>query len=205
MNLIRVKSLICCVTMMCFGAVLLYAQNKPEVSQSEYQVYDAVLQLMQFPIPKPYIVIADTTLNSGCGSGSGNPVLMNGCGMFKLPPVDQTHTLLIKSCPQMEPSAWDDLVLQSKSSYFVQDSFKSSWMHKVADLAAMDSTTAKRKDGIVLFSSVGFSTDHKQALVYVLFLSYMKQVPTSENYFLFQLTQANKWKPIGRLRAMESE
>ena len=48
----------------------------------DYQVYDAVLDLMQFPVQNPHIVIADTTLNSGCGDKSNNPVRMNDCGIW---------------------------------------------------------------------------------------------------------------------------
>lgn len=56
-----------------------------------------------------------------------------------------------------------------------------------------------------LFSRVGLNKEGTQALVYVLFFSYMTCVPTSGNFFLFQLNSPGEWDPIGRLTSMETQ
>ena len=73
----------------------------------------------------------------------------------------------------------------------------------VVDLKGQSSDAWKSPDGAIFFSRVGFSTDHKQALVYVLFFSYMENVPTSGNFFLFQSNDAKHWEAIGRTTYME--
>jgi hypothetical protein len=205
MNSRIVRSCLCVLLLACVLPTV-RAQDKVAPISLDLQVYNAVMVLMKFPIQSPHIVIADTTLNSGCGEESGNPVLMNGCGLFGPPSTaGEVGDLVEKSMPQMAQITWRNFVRQSASSVKLQDSFQSPWPHEVSNLNVPGSGSWKSPDGVILFSKVGFSADRKQALVYVLFLSYMKNVPTSGNFFLFQSTMAGQWEPIGRVAYMETQ
>jgi hypothetical protein len=199
-----VRSCLCVLLACALPAVR--GQDKVSQISLDLQVYNAVLALMKFPIQSPHILIANTTLNSGCGEESGNPVLMNGCGLFGPPSTaGEVGGLVEKSMPQMAQITWRNFVQQSASSVKLQDSFQSPWPHEVSNLNVPGTGSWKSPDGAIFFSKVAFSDDREQALVYVLFFSYMKNVPTSGNFFLFQSTKAGRWEPIGRVPYMETQ
>lgn len=181
------------------------AQDKVAPVSPDFQIYNGVLALMQFPKQDPRIIIADTTLNSGCGEGSGNPVLLNGCGIIAASAVAEVGTLVTKSLPQLSPTTWQDLFAQSTSSTKLHDAFQSPWPHAVVDISAPRSDPWKSPDGAILFSRIGWNKEHTQALVYVLFFSYIKGLPTSGNFFLFPVNSGSQWEPTGRVTYMETQ
>jgi hypothetical protein len=187
-------------------AVLAPAQTpkKAVPSSVQYQVYNAVLALMQFPKENALLKIADTTLNTGCGDASGNPVLMNGCGMFGPPTTaEATYAPARHALPSMERSTWEALLSESKSSTVLHDSFQSAWSHEVFNITK--AAEGRKADGIIFLSPVGLSSNGKEALVYVLFFSYMEHVSTSANLFLLRTNQAGDWVPAGRFTVMETQ
>lgn len=170
----------------------------------QYQVYNAVLALMHPPKEHAFIKVANTTLNTGCGDESENPVLVNGCGMFGPPSTaDATYAPASQAFSDMERSTWEALLSGSKSSTILHDSFQSAWSHEVFDITK--AADGRKADGIIFLSSVGLSLNGKEALVYVLFLSYMENVPTSANLFLLRVNETGDWAPAGRFTVMESQ
>ena len=202
--LIQIVKFCLCTLILSGGSFVTDAQNNVASNSSDFQVYDAVLSLMQFPKQQPRILIVNTTLNSGCGEGSGNPVLMNGCGIFiQDSKPEEFRETLKQSMPKIDNATWTDFLHQTTSSIKLQDSFHSLWPHAVVDMKGANRDAWKSPDGAIFFSRVGFSTDKKQSLVYVLFFSYMENVPTSGNFFLFQSNDAKHWEAIGRTTYME--
>jgi hypothetical protein len=192
--------------MLSAGRLALGAQESAEVTATEGQVYEAVFDLMQFPKENPHVLIANTTLNSGCGERSGNPVLMNGCGMWGPPSsIQEVGKLLHHSWPQIAQATWHDLVRKSATSARLQDTLKVPWPHKVVDLASKIPPTEEWKfpDGVIFLSRVGLNVKRSEAIVYVLFFSYMEEVSTSGNFFLFRLNQNKHWEPAGRVTYMK--
>ena len=181
------------------------SRAQTEAASIDYRVYDAVLDTMQFPIKDPHIVISDTTLNIGCGDKSNNPVRLNDCGIWSPESAkNQVETVLQQSFPEMESATWNNLVSRNAMSIKLQDSFQSSWPHQVRDIATKSQEKVwSHPDGIVLLSQVGFNGKKNEALVYVLFLSYIKQVHTSGNFFLVRMAAANQWKIVERATYME--
>ncbi len=168
------------------------------------RVYDVVLNLMQFPKDQAYIKIANGTLNTGCGEASGNPVLMNNCGMFGAPATaEATYPVARQAFPNMQQSTWIDLLNKSKASRLLQDSFHTSWTHEVSDIGK--AAGGRKADGVIFLSAVGLSARRDEALVYVLFFSYMEHVPTSANLFLCRVNGSGEWRPTARLAVVETQ
>lgn len=200
----RALAVTCCILIVagaCSPALsTIHAEDQPAVPDTAYRVYNAMLDLMQFPKKDLHMLIADTTLNFRCGEDSGTPVLMNGCSGMRLPPSEpgDIMQLLQKSWPDMETATWENFLEQNADSAKLHDAFSTSWKHKVADLK--DSRTGEwaSPDLVVFFSSVGFNMKRTEAVVYCLTFSYMDNVPTEGDYFLFRADNG-EWKPKGRV------
>ena len=182
------------------------AQNNTAQSTEETQIYNAVFALMKVPKAEPKVLISSVTLNSGCGETSGNPVLLNNCGIFAPPTTaDGLETLLRQQTPTLASTTWLSFIHQNARSETLSDQFKTPWPHVVAEVSNSSSSPWKAIDGAIFLSRVGFSTDRTQAVVYVLFFSYMPGVPTSGNFFLFHLDGSGAWQPIGRVTSMQTQ
>jgi hypothetical protein len=185
----------------------LAAQDKGSVTRNEYQVYNAVLGLMQFPKSDPRIIIVNKTLNTRCGGQSGNPVLINGCGIWG-PPIstaEETNQQLRHEWPQMAQSTWESFTTSNSSSGVLQDELTSSLPHRLVDMSSQSAPDWKNPDGAIFLSRVGFNSEQNEALVYVLFFSYVKQIHTSGNFFLFRIKPGKDWESAGRFTYMEFE
>jgi len=141
------------------------AQGRAEVAQGEYQVYNAVLDLMQFPKRDAHIIIADTTLNRRCGGDSGNPVLVNNCGIWAPPSsAEEIFRLLRDSWPKLGKPTWDDLVSKSSTSSTLQDKLTTPWAHRLVDVAHGAAEEGwKTPDGLGHIKSQEFLTQLAQA------------------------------------------
>ena len=182
------------------------AQDLPVAVPLDFQIYNGVLALMKFPVSTPHILIANTTLSTACGEKSGNPVLINGCGMFGPPvSVKEVEKTAKESMPRMSQATWQDFTKQNSRSSELKDVFQSPWPHKMSGVDVPQTGAWNSPDGAMFFSRVGFDHDRKQALVYVVFFSYMKDVRTTGNFFLFASNEQGHWEPIGRLSQMESQ
>jgi hypothetical protein len=202
----RVARFLLAVSFLATGLSTVGAEEKATPVSPETQIYNAVLALMKFPKQDAHILIANTTLNAGCGENSGNPVLMNGCGIFGPPTTAaELEPLLKNSMPQLAQATWQNLVEQSASSVKLEDHLQSPWPHAVVEVSMAGVSPWKSPDGMVFFSRVGVNKEGNQALVYVLFFSYMTGLPTSANFFLFQLNSPGEWDPIGRVTSMETQ
>lgn len=205
---VRIRNVLFASLIISFGICVRSSQAQTDITSMDYQVYDAVLDLMQFPMQAPHIVIADTTLNSGCGDKSNNPVRMNDCGIWSPESsAKELGALLHQSIPQMDSTTWNNLISKNAASTKLQDNLKSPWPHKVRDIAtkSTEGEDWSSPNGIILFSQIGFNDKKDEALVYVLFLSYMKGAPTSGNFFLFRKDQAEQWMPAGRVTYMQMQ
>ena len=204
LGIARSASLIGCLLLSPFSFAV---QTEDAASAKEYQVYNAVLALMQFPKSDPRIIIVNKTLNTRCGDESGNPVLMNGCGIWVSPisTTEDTNQHLRREWPTMAQSTWVSFTTSNSSSGVLQDRLTSSWPHRLVDMSSQSAPDWKNPDGAIFFSRVGFDSEQNEALVYVLFFSYMKQVRTSGNFFLFRVNPGKNWEPAGRFTYMEME
>ena len=189
------------------GPLAANAQIDAVQSTEETQIYNAVLGLMKFPMEQPHILISSVTLNSGCGEKSGNPVLLNNCGIFAPPTTAEDLEGLVKQqgMPTLSATTWISFNHQNARSQSLSDSFKTPWPHVVAEVSNSSSTPWKSIDGAIFLSRVGFSSDRTQAVVYVLFFSYITGVPTSGNFFLFQQHGERAWQPVGRVTLMQTK
>lgn len=183
------------------------AQGSTDVAEAEYQVYSAVLDLMQFPKRDARIVTADTTLNRRCGVESGNPVLLNNCGIWAPPSTpEELFRLLRDSWPKLGKPTWDNLVTKSSTSTTLQDKLTTPWAHRLVDVAHGAAEEGwKTPDGAVFLSRVGLSRDSREAIVYILFFSYMDSVPTAADFFIFQRDTPKPWTPVGRITYMQTQ
>lgn len=196
------------------GVSTILADDPPAVSELDYPVYNALLDLMQFQKKDIRMLIADTTLNFECGVNSGNPVLMNGyCSGMRIPPDEPNDIMQIlqRNWPAMETATWEDFAKQSADSARLHDDFSTSWKHKVA-ASALDASRSKEwasgawasPDLTIFFSRVGFNTHRTEAVVYCLTFSYVDEVPTEGDYFMFR-TDAEGWKPQGRVTYIQKD
>ena len=180
------------------------AQDQASAIQLDLQIYNSVLAAMKFPLANARILIADTTLNTGCGDKSGNPVLLNGCGMFGPPAtVAQSEENASIAMPEMSKLTWQNFTAQNAASEPLKDAFQTAWPHRMSSVDTPQTDGWDTPDGTVYFSRAGFDRQRKQALVYVLFISNMKDVPTSANFYLFAPDAHGAWKQIGNFTQME--
>ena len=180
-----------------------------EVRPEEYRAYNAVLGNVQMPKENAHALIIGTTLNFGCGEDSGNPIMLNGCGGMVMPPdtTKDVHQLLSENWPHLGESTWEDLEKQNSRSSKLQDSFETSWKHKLVgrDLPDEASKDWDSPDFAFYFSRVGLNEKKTEAVVFVFFASYMKGVPSTGNYFLLRMDKVKEWQLEGRVQYFVSD
>jgi len=178
------------------------------VGKEDYAVYNAVLDGIQFPDANAHTLVADHTLNFKCGADSGNPVLFNGCSGMIVPPdtPQKIRELLNDGFAKMGALTWIDFEHKNMRSLKLQDSFVTSWKHMLdgPDIRADNSKEWSAPNCTFYFSSVGFNPEKTEAIVFVLLLSNMENVPSSGDYFLYRLESAKKWNPNGRVQYFAS-
>jgi hypothetical protein len=186
------------------GAVSLAArpQNQREATLEEYKVYEAVLGLMDH-IPKedPHITIFNITLNSKCGEDANPDPLVNGCTFLWMKPdtANSVRHLLREEWADMENSTWSDFEENNAASALLHEPISTPWKHKLIGPRDAPSKDWESPDMTIFLSRVGFNQKKTEAVVYVLIFSYMDQVATAGDYFLFRRDKAGRWKPNGRI------
>ncbi len=198
------RSGIAALSIVIFGAISLpvSSQNASEVSSDEYRVYEAVLGLMDhIPKEEPHVTLFSVTLNSKCGE-DGFPVpLANGCTFLWIKP-DTAITvkrLLRTEWTDMENSTWSDFEEKNAASVRLHEPISTPWKHKLIGPGDEPSKDWESPDLSIFLSRVGFSQKKTEAVVYVLIFSYMNQVSTAGDYFLFRVDKTGHWKPAGRV------
>ncbi|HUL14353.1 MAG TPA: hypothetical protein VLV88_00015 [Terriglobales bacterium] len=166
----------------------------------EYKVYEAVLGLMDH-IPKedPHVTILNRTLNSKCGDD--NPVLANGCSFLWVKPqsAKDVKRLLSSEWSDMDKSTWPDFQTKNAESVALHDPLQTPWKHKFQGEGIDLPKEWESPDLTIFLSRVGFNERKSEAVVYVLVFSYMDQVSTAGDYFLFRLDRQSLWIPSGRV------
>ena len=120
-----------------------------------------------------------------------------------MPPdtTEQVIQLLHDNWKELAKSTSDDFEQKNATSTKLQDSIASTMKHKVLPIADSNAMSGEwhSPDLIICFSRVGMNPQKTEAIVYALNLSYMADVPTEGDYFLFRLNDSKQWKPNGRI------
>ncbi|MGA8038193.1 MAG: hypothetical protein WA823_08730 [Candidatus Acidiferrales bacterium] len=184
------------------ASVLVPPQNQPDASPNEYKVFESVLGLMDH-IPKadPRINIYDVTLNSKCGDDADPAPLANGCTFLWIKPdnAQGVNELLRQDWKDMDDSTWLDFVATNSASVGLHEPIATPWKHNLVGPRAESSKDADSPDLTIFLSRVGFNPKKTEAIVYVLTISYMNQVKTAGDYFLFRTDKSGSWKVKGRV------
>jgi hypothetical protein len=169
------------------------AKEANEASDLDFRIYNAVLSDVEPPKKDLRGLILDSTLNLNCGESSRNPILVNDCSPMVLPPHTRQDIfqLLRENWKQMKKSAWENLEARNAESIRLGDGFNTPWKHRLEgkDVPPDNSSEWDSADCAFYFSTPGFSSDSKQAIVFVFFASYMDGVASRGDYFLVQLGQ----------------
>lgn len=186
------------------GAISLpiQAQKQRDASPDEYRVYAAAFDLMNH-IPKkdPHVTIFNVTLNSKCGKDVYPSPLANGCTFLWMKPdtANSIKKLLRENWAEMENSTWLNFEQENAASVSLHEPISTPWKHKLIGPGDEPSKTWESPDLTIFLSRVGFNQKKTEAIVYVLMFSYMDQVTTAGDYFLFRLDKTGHWKPNGRV------
>jgi hypothetical protein len=178
------------------------AQNQREPSSDENSVYDAVLGLMDhFPIEDPHVAIFGVTLNSKCEEADNPLPLANGCGFLWIKPDSKNSVkqLLHEEWADLEDSTWSDFEAKNAASVRLKEPIATPWKHKLIFPGDEPSKDWNSPNLTIFLSSVGFNQKKTEAVVYVLIFSYMDQVETAGDYFLFRIGKTGHWEPNGRV------
>ncbi len=182
--------------------LLVWAQDERGAPPDEYRVYEAVLGLMDH-IPKedPHVTIFSVTLNSKCGEDAYPSPLANGCTFLWMKPdtSNSVKRLLRTEWAEMDDSAWSDFEGKNAQSVHLHEPISTPWKHKLIGPGDEPSKDWESPDLTLFLLRVGFNQKKTQAIVYVLTFSYMDQVATAGDYFLFHIDKAGHWKPGGRV------
>jgi hypothetical protein len=192
------------------GAVSLPAlpQNEREATREEYRVYEAVLGLMDhMPKEDSRVTIFNITLNSKCGEDANPAPLVNGCTFLWMKPdnANSVKELLRKQWANMEYSTWSDFEESNAASALLHEPISTPWKHKLIGPGDEPSKDWESPDMAIFLSRVGFNQKKTEAVVYVLIFSYMDQVATAGDYFLFRMDKTGHWKPSGRVNYFTQE
>lgn len=177
-------------------------QTKPAADSEQLKVYEAVLGLMDHIDKKDlHVTIFNQTLNSKCGAEAYPSPLANDCSFLWIKPdtADSVKELLRGEWTELESSTWSDFEGKNAVSVKLHEPISTPWPHM---LAGSDEEGPKRwesPDLAIFLSQVGFNQKKTEAVVYVLIFSYMDQVATTGDYFLFHLDRTGHWKPNGRV------
>lgn len=191
-------------SMVMLGAILLpvWAQNPIEASPEEYRVYEAVFGLMD-PIPKEdlHVTVFSVTLNSKCGEDAYPNPLANGCTFLWMKPdtANSVKQLLRGEWADLENATWTDFEMENAASVHLHEPISTPWKHKLIGPGDDPSKDWESPDPTIFLSRVGFNQKRTQAVVYVLIFSYVDQVATTGDYFLFRKDKTGQWKPSGRV------
>jgi hypothetical protein len=189
---------------MMLGAILLpvWAQSQSDASHDEYQVYEAVFGLMdRMPKEDLHITIFSVTLNSKCGEDAYPGPLANGCTFLWMKPdtADSVKQLLRQEWADMENATWSDFEMENVASVLLHEPISTPWKHKLVGPGDDPSKDWESPDLIIFLSRVGFNQKKSEAIVYVLIFSYMDQLATTGDYFLFRKDKTGRWNPSGRV------
>ena len=183
-------------------------QNQTDASADDYKVYEAVLDLMdQIPKDDPHVTIFNITLNDKCDAGAPLP-LANGCSFLAIKPdtMADVKKVLRTGWKDMEASTWSDFQAKATTSLRLHDPIVTPWKHKLVGPADDPLPEEWQSPDLTLFlSRVGFNKAHTEAIVYVLTFSYMDQVRSGGDYFLFRIDKSGKWTPNGRINYFRTE
>jgi hypothetical protein len=178
------------------------AQGRPEVSPDEHKVYEAVLGLMtHIPKEDPHVTIFAVTLNSKCGKDAYPSPLANDCTFLWMKPdsANSVKRLLREEWADMENSTWSDFEGKNNVSVSLREPISTPWKHKLIAPGDGPEKDWESPDETIFLSRVGFNQKKTEAVVYVLIFSYMDQVATAGDYFLFRADNAGHWEPNGRV------
>jgi hypothetical protein len=184
------------------GSLPCRAQTQQEATSQEYRVYEAVLGLMdQIPKQDPHVTIFNVTLNSLCGEAGSPAPLANGCTFLWMKPdtPKSVQRLLRSQWAEMDVSIWPDFERKNVSSVRLHEPLSTPWKHKLVGPGEEPSKDWDSPDLTIFLSRVGFNTRKTEAVVYVLTFSYMDQVATAGDYFLFRVDKTGQWVPNGRV------
>jgi hypothetical protein len=182
------------------SAAVSMSQNQAQTIPADYEVYAAVFDLMDH-IPKkdPHVTIFDETLNGKCG-GAGLP-LLNGCSFLWMEPgtASSVKRLLREEWPHLDDSTWANCESNNAASMRLHEPIVTPWKYKLIAPGDGPEKDWESPDMTVFLSRGGFNKQKAEAVAYVLICSYMDQVKTGGNYFLFRRTKAGIWNFAGRV------
>ena len=184
------------------------AENQPTAVAADYKVYEAVFDLMDgIPKKDPHVTIFDVTLNGDCAESDSRLPLINGCSFLWMKPdtAGSIKQLLREEWPDMDGSTWADFEANSAASVRLHEPIATPWKHKLIGPGDEPEKDWESPDMTVFVSRVGFNKQKTEAVVYVLIFSYMDQVPTGGDYFLFRKTKSGDWNSAGRLTYFTKE
>jgi hypothetical protein len=178
-------------------------QDRQALSSDGNTVYEAVLALMdRMPIEDPHITIFGMTLNSKCGEEAGPYIpLADGCTFLWMKPdtANSVKRLLRDEWKDFESSTWSDFETKNAASVRLREPIATPWKHKLIFPEDEPSKDWDSANLAIFLSRVGFNQKKTEAVVYVLVFSYMDQVETAGDYFLFRIGKGGHWEPNGRL------
>jgi hypothetical protein len=191
-------------SMIMLGAISppVWTQSQREASPDEYRVYETVLGLMDhIPKEEPHVTVFDVTLNSKCGEDAYPSPLANGCTFLWMKPdtANNVKQLLRAEWTDMENSTWSDFEGENTESVRLHEPISTPWKHKLIGSGDEPSKDWESPDLTIFLSRVGFNQKKTEAVVYVLVFSYIDQVATAGDYFLFRIDKTGRWKPSGRV------
>jgi hypothetical protein len=177
------------------------AQQQPVASPDEYPVYEAVFKLMDhIPANDPHVTIFKVTLNSKCGEDAYPAPLVNNCTFLWVKPdtADSVKQLLHEAWAGMETSTWSDFKEKNAESINLHEPIATPWKHKLIGPGDDAPKGWESPDLAIFLSRVRFNKKRTEAIVYVLMFSYIDQVSTAGDYFLFRVDKKGHWETNGR-------
>jgi hypothetical protein len=148
------------------------AETQTEVSTEEYEVYNAVLDLIQLPKKDAHVVINDKTLNLQCGEKSENPVLLNGCSPMRVSneSLEEIKDFLGDNWPDLNKFTAHDFSKKNQVSARIRDRISTPWKHLLVgdDIKESDSKEWASPDMAIFASRVGFNPQNTEAIIYLL-------------------------------------
>ena len=184
------------------------AETQTEISAEEYQVYNAVLGLIQLPKEDAHVVINDKTLNLQCGEKSENPVLLNGCSPMRVSneSLEEIKDFLGDNWPDLNKFTAHDFSKKNQVSARIRDRISTPWKHLLVgdDIKASELKEWDSPDMAFFASRVGFNPQNTEAIIYLLDFSYIENVPTEGDYFLFRRV-GKEWQPKGRITYFQKD
>lgn len=183
-------------------------QDLPVVSSSERQIYEAIFNLMDhIPREEPHVTVFGVTLNSKCGQAAYPAPLFNDCTFLWAKPdtAEMIERLLRDRLPDLKSDTWSDFVAKNRTSAVLKEPLATPWMHRLIAPGDDASKDWDSPDMTIFLSRVGFSRNQDEAVVYALVFSYLDNVSTAGDYFIFRRARSGDWEPKGRVTYLEKE